>query len=94
MNSLGGKELKSSPFREQTSQGREQEVWDRETAGRGGKGDYDEIILNIKILHNNHMKLWCQLYTLQSQKKTKREGAQNEILEIKFFNLKYFFSGK
>lgn len=40
------------------------------------------------------MKLWCQLYTLQSQKKTKREGAQNEISEIKLFNLKYFFSGK
>lgn len=94
MNSLGGKELKSSPFRAQTSQGREQAVWAGETAGRGGKGGYDEILLNIKILHNNPVKLWCQLYTLQSQKKTKREGAQNEVSEIKFFNLKYFFSGK
>lgn len=37
MNSVGGKELKSSPFREQTSQGREQEVWATETAGRVGK---------------------------------------------------------
>lgn len=35
----------SSPSSEQTSQGMGQEVWgDRETAGGGEKGDWDEVI--------------------------------------------------
>lgn len=36
------KGTQNPPFSEQISQGRGQEVWSRETAGRGEKGDYDE----------------------------------------------------
>lgn len=35
----------------------------RETAGRGGKGDEEVIILNLKILHNHHIKVSGHLYT-------------------------------
>lgn len=71
----------SSPSSEQTSQGTGQEVWGRETAGRGEKRDCDEVILNLKILYKHHIKWGCQAYKLWSQKKIelKEKGTQNEI---------------
>lgn len=46
----------SSPSSEQTSQGTGQEVWGRETAGRGEKRDGDEVILSLEILYKHHIK--------------------------------------
>lgn len=48
----------SSPSSEPTSQGMGQEVWGgRKTTGGGKKGDWDEVIFNLKILCNRHVKL-------------------------------------
>lgn len=86
-----------SPSSEQTSQGTGQEVWGgRETAGRGEKGDWEEVILNLKILYNRHMKLQCQTSKLQSQKKIKlKEEGTRWNLGNKVFLFKIFvLSGK